>query len=412
MNSTTPFVRLSIQKLIDDRCIIAHADGNHGERHPTSADYVATGVPFLMASDILNFQLSKEGVKFISESRARQLRTGFAQDGDVLLTHKGTVGETCVLRRQFDCPFYMLTPQVTLFRVDPDRLSPRFLQYAFASQDFQSQLRNFSAQSTRPFVSLTTQRFLSLSLPSLPIQRAIAAVLGAYDDLIENNARRIRVLEEMARTLYREWIEERSLDGDVGWKTRRLRDIAVVNARTIRAASAPARMQYVDIASVSRGAVNALTPYKFADAPGRARRLVTNNDIIWSQVRPNHRAHALLIDPPADMVVSTGFAVISPSVAPSLLYAMLTTDSFVDYLMGRARGAAYPAVGAEDFEVAELNWPPPSTAQAFEVQAACMYRLAHTLRQKNRTLRETRDLLLPRLMSGEIELRAAERAAP
>lgn len=108
------------------------------------------------------------------------------------------------------------------------------------------------------------------------------------------------------------------------------------------------------------------------------------------------------------MVVSTGFAVLSPQGIPaSFLYLTTTTDEFADYLMGRARGAAYPAVNTEDFEHAPLVIPSRSILKKMDEIVEPMLMQVHRLLQKNTTLRRTRDMLLPKLISGEIEVDAA-----
>jgi len=144
---------------------------------------------------------------------------------------------------------------------------------------------------------------------------------------------------------------------------------------------------------------------KFEDAPGRARRIVRHGDIIWSMVRPNRRSFALVLDPEPDLIVSTGFAVVSATGVPSsYLYHALTTDEFVGYLANRATGVAYPAVKAEDFENAEVLRPDGTTLERFDGLVRPMIELRNSLAKRNRNLRQTRDFLLPKLISGELDV--------
>jgi len=107
--------------------------------------------------------------------------------------------------------------------------------------------------------------------------------------------------------------------------------------------------------------------------------------------------------PPSNLIVSTGFAVITPTELPtSYLYQATTTDAFVGYLENHARGAAYPAVVAGDFERAEIFVPSRILVASFDELAQPLLAQIHNLRQQNQKLRAARDLLLPRLMSGEI----------
>ncbi len=256
--------------------------------------------------------------------------------------------------------------------------------------------------------------------PPLPTQRKIAAILSAYDDLIESNLRRIKILEEMAQALYRQWFVKfrfpghekvRMVDSPLGkipegWEVTQLRHLADVNRRSIRRPDTPETIRYIDISSVSPGRIEEIRVMAFEDAPSRARRIVQHQDIIWSCVRPNRRSHAIVLHPQPNTIASTGFAVISPREVPfTYLYQAVTTDQFVGYLTNRTRGAAYPAVAASDFEEADILVPPSFLQDRFHeiVEPECL-QMDNWLR-RNRVLRRTRDLLLPKLISGELDIR-------
>ena len=262
-------------------------------------------------------------------------------------------------------------------------------------------------------------------LPPLPIQHRIAGILSAYDDLIENSQRRIKILEEMARRLYREWFVHfrfpghedcRFVDSPLGaipegWDVKILSDVADVNRLTINVRNPPDRLRYIDIASVSPGRIDGVTDYLFSEAPGRARRIVSHGDILWSCVRPNRRSHALVLNPEADTIASTGFALLSATTVPcTFLYQLVTTDEFVAYLANNATGAAYPAVTASVFEGAKLLCPEPGLLQRFGDLTLPIAEVVHVIQSQIQNLRRTRDLLLPRLLSGQIDVEALDHA--
>ena len=170
--------------------ILAIQDGNHGNDHPKATEYVERGIPFIMASDVCHDTINLEGAKKLPFERTEKLRVGFALPGDVLLTHKGSVGRVAIVP-DVD-PYIMLTPQVTYYRVNSAILDRGFLSHSFRSPQFQAQLDSDSAQSTRAYIGITAQRKLRIPFPPLPIQRRIAGILSAYDDLIEVNMRRIK----------------------------------------------------------------------------------------------------------------------------------------------------------------------------------------------------------------------------
>ena len=258
-----------------------------------------------------------------------------------------------------------------------------------------------------------------LPVPPLPVQRRIAGILSAYDELMENSQRRIRLLEAMARALYREWFVHfrfpghekhphvASPLGDIpqGWEVKKLADVADVNRAQINARSAPDELHYIDIASVSPGQIDSITSYVFADAPGRARRIVQHGDVLWSCVRPNRRSHAQVMHPEPDTIASTGFAVLTATKVPfTFLYFATTTDDFVAFLTNNATGSAYPAVSGATFEKADLLIPPAPLLKKFGAATIPMAEQIHALHRKIQNLRRTRDLLLPRLLSGQVNL--------
>jgi type I restriction enzyme S subunit len=253
---------------------------------------------------------------------------------------------------------------------------------------------------------------LKIAVPPLATQHRIADILSTYDDLIENNLRRLALLEQAARLLYEEWFvrlkfpgheRTRFVDGvPEGWGRKRLDDVAAVNERTLPG-SYQGEIEYVDIASVTPGAINETTIYDFQDAPSRARRIVRHGDIIWSCVRPNRRSHAIAWHPSDKLVASTGFAVLTPKgISAAYLYFAVTTTAFVAYLENRARGVAYPAVLSGDFESAPVLIPSRALVSSFNEFAEPILDQTQNLRGQNQKRRVARDLLLPRLMSGEV----------
>src|SRR6185436_9931689 len=157
--------------------------------------------------------------------------------------------------------------------------------------------------------------------------------------------------------------------------------------------------------SVSPNQIDSISTYPFSEAPGRARRIVQHGDVLWSCVRPNRRSHALVMFPEPDTIASTGFAVLTAKAVPyTFLYAATTTDDFVGYLTNNASGAAYPAVTASTFEKAMMLVSPQSLLKRFGEVTEPMAEEAHFLRLQAVNLRKTRDLLIPKLLSGNVRI--------
>jgi type I restriction enzyme S subunit len=186
---------LDIQELISRQIIFKNQDGNHGEIHPRSSDFVEEGVPFLMAKDIINGFVNIHSCKNISKQQADKLRIKPAKGGDVLLTHKATMGRVAIVPE--DIGEVVLTPQVTYYRPrDLDKINKEFLFYLFNSFDFKTQLTGYSEQSTRSFLSITNQRYLKVLFPNkIPIKLFKAKVEGVLEHKKNINNSTIKLLD-------------------------------------------------------------------------------------------------------------------------------------------------------------------------------------------------------------------------
>lgn len=178
-----------VSDAVDKGWIQAPFDGNHGEIHPKAKDYVAFGVPFLMASDIRNGHADLTNCKFLSRELADSLRKGFAKNKDVLLTHKGTIGEAAILSCNLD--YVMLTPQVTAYRVlNENSLSRDFLYYQFKSEYFQRQIKGIAGiGTTRAYIGITRQKELELYIPSIQLQNEAVNLMRTIEPHTKQLAR-------------------------------------------------------------------------------------------------------------------------------------------------------------------------------------------------------------------------------
>jgi type I restriction enzyme S subunit len=160
-------------------------DGNHGSQHPKVSDFTPTGVPFITAAQVNNFSVDYDGAPKVSGAPLRRLRVGFAQPGDVLLTHKGTVGRTAL-----NIQPCVLTPQTTYYRCRAGLIDPEYLVYCLASPQFYDQLATVMSQTTRDFVPISEQYNMFCLLPPFTEQRVVAERVKAllnYSDLIINH---------------------------------------------------------------------------------------------------------------------------------------------------------------------------------------------------------------------------------
>ncbi|MDE2490106.1 MAG: restriction endonuclease subunit S [Elusimicrobia bacterium] len=388
-------------------------DGAH--QSPPS---VLDGKPMASVKNLTPFGIKLDGCRLIPKVDFDILvRQGCRpQKGDVLIAKDGATALDTVCRVRQDDEVVLLS-SVAILRPNPALVESGYLHYYLDAPSTRSYLKGtFISGAAIPRVVLKDLKRAIVRVPPLPVQRRIVAILSAYDDRIENNLRRIEILEEMARALYQEWFVAFRFAGHKkvssvpsrlgpippGWSVQKISDVARVNRAQLTPRTAPAELHYIDISSVSPGRIDSITTFSFADAPGRARRVVQHGDVLWSCVRPNRRSHAMILNPRPATIASTGFAVLTADKVPfTFLYAATTTDDFVAYLENHATGAAYPAVTAKTFEDAEILIPSQPLLDRFSAVTTPIAEEISVLQQQAHVLRRTRDLLLPRLLSGQ-----------
>ncbi|MFO1430788.1 MAG: restriction endonuclease subunit S [Candidatus Competibacteraceae bacterium] len=379
------------------------------------AEQSGRGISLINVKDITaNHRISPESLDLVDVSIDEDLvalptdlffvRSSVKFEGIALVGRLGHIDRPCV-----HCGF------VIRFRPITDQLHTDYLLYLLLSPEYREKLKALSSGAAITNISQTSLKTLEVPIPLIDIQQKIVLILSTYDDLITLNQRRIQLLEESARLLYREWFIKLRFPGHEsvevkdgvpeGWQVTRLARVADVNRASLGSKDKPESILYVDISAVTPGEIGEYREYSFEDAPGRARRKVAHGDIIWSCVRPNRRSYALIWEPDERLIVSTGFAVLTATTLPfSYLYLATTTDEFVGYLEKRATGAAYPAVTGKDFENAPILLPDNETLNQFDGLILPVLEQIEILKRQNKELRQARDLLLPKLMSGALDV--------
>lgn len=390
-----PLVRLE-DIAADEKSAISKPYGSAMVR----SDYVAQGIPVVRGVNLGSGRFLDDGFVFISEELADTMPGARLQPGDLVLTHRGSVGQVSMIPRQPKFDRYAVSTSQVKARLDPARALPEFYNYWFQSPAGRASiLRGVSTVGVpglaRP---VETVKALRVPLPPLPEQRRIAGVLEALDDLVEVNEQIVDSARRLSALRYRQ-AKQRVAD------VVRLGDVASVNQRQTQG-HRDGEVTYVDIAALGDGAVSWPDPVAWRDAPSRARRLAKPGDTLWSTVRPNRRGHALLTHVPENLVVSTGIAVLTPGrVGPAEIFAATDEPEFVDYLMSRADGSAYPAVRGSVFEDAPIANLGAEASSRFEREVGPLWEAAGELAQEVAQLHAARDELLPLLMSGRVLVR-------
>ena len=384
-----------------------------GHTPPTSKrEYYGDYIPFIKPTDIsVDSKYTYEPEEYYSQLGFEKYKKSLIPKGATCVVCIGTLGEKITMSA-CDC----FTNQSINTIIPNENYDNEYVYYLLKYNLHRVKARNRGTASGREFVSKSS--FLEMELEvheNINTQKRIGEILSFYDDLIENNQKQIKLLEEAAQRLYKEWFMDLRFPGHEttpitdgipeGWYMAKLSDVVDVNRESISKQYPYDYVDYVDLSSVSKGRIEATTRFTTQDAPGRAKRIASDGDIIWGMVRPNLKSYALVFHPSETNVFSTGFAVLSAKKVPfSFLYCHVTQDDFVGYLVNCTNGAAYPAVKPVHFEDATILIPTDGLLKQFNLIAEPMYRKVEALEKQIWNATEARDRLLPKLMNGEIEV--------
>jgi type I restriction enzyme, S subunit len=291
-----------------------------------------------------------------------------------------------------------------------------FTSYFLRTLNFANQ----NAAGAVPGVNRNALHMLPVCIPPIPIQRRIACILSAYDDLIENNTRRIRILEEMAQAIYREWFVHFRFPGHKnvklvpsplgpippGWGVKRVTNAVFVDPKT--AVPREGEKPFVPMGSLSN---DSMLVRDVGSRSGNSGSKFKNGDTLFARITPcleNGKTAFVQFLPTEEDVAfgSTEFIVLrSKTLSPEFVYLLARSPEFRNNAIKSMSGATgRQRVQPACFEKFRLAHPDASTLRVFGEQVAPMFQEVHLIAQENENLRKTRDLLLPKLISGELEV--------
>lgn len=399
---------------LSDICLSIY-DGDHNA--PPKSD---TGVPFITISNIdaadgsIDFSNTAHVPNSYFESLKPERRP---QPGDVLYSVVGSFGIPSLVKEEK--PF-VFQRHVAILRPN-DCVEPEYLYYLMKSRNFYHWADSVAIGAAQRTVTLGQLREKTIALPPLPAQRRIAGVLSAYDKLIENNRKQIKLLEEAAQRLYKEWFVDLRFPGHEttpihngipeGWAKGSLLDLADV----VRGCSYSSDQ----IVAGNRTLINLgnLTPFggfRFGyEKPfsGKARpdQTVYQGDVVMGlteQATGLAGYAALLPCVPMDSVISADLVKLSPreGVPRLFVYALLQYGRLSALISPLANGTKIKHLRPESLPRAVALLPATALMKRYAEVVKPMFDKIALAQQQIVTAREARDRLLPKLMSGEIEV--------
>lgn len=406
------------------RGVLFVEDGNHGQYRPRADEFGDGKFAFIRAADLDSGRILFDSAQRISDKAVARIRKGVGAGGDVLFSHKGTVGKLALA--PLDSPAFVCSPQTTFWRaLDPEQLDRRYLYYYMQSRAFTDQWRaRCNETDMAAYVSLTAQRELNVALPPIEEQRSISAVLGALDEKAERNRLTALSLERLALAMFRAWFVDfepikakaagasafpsmpsatfdglptEFVDSDAGplpegWAPARLGDlIEIHDSRRVplsrrQREERPGPYPYYGAA----GIVDSVDDYIFDGTfvlVGEDGTVVREDNrpmiqYVWGQFWVNNHAHVL--------TGTNGH----------------TTDHLrllLDHINIRPfiTGAVQPKLNQGNLKSVPVTLAPRSTVESFGRAVEPLFQLLRSLQDESLKLANMRNYLLPKLLSGD-----------
>jgi type I restriction enzyme S subunit len=302
---------------------------------------------------------------------------------------------------------------------DPGQADQRFVYYLFNSKPVRQQLRGSASGTKIRHTAPSRIAEVRVKVPPLPVQQRIAGILSTYDELIENSQRRIRILDSMARALYREWFVHFRFPGHEnhprvasplgeipkGWEVKTLGEIAEDMRRNVLKGKLKNSTPYVGLEHIPRRSL-ALDAWETTTELGSNKLQFRKGEVLFGKIRPYFHKVSIA---PFDGLCSADTIVIRPRNPAHYAFVVscISSDAFVAEASASANGSKMPRANWNVLERYPIVLPGAKLAESFSSLVVDIIAQQQALVFKIQNLRRTRDLLLPRLLSGQIDLEAA-----
>ena len=365
-------------------------DGDRGKNYPKQNELSDTGYClFLSATNVTRDRLDFSQCQFITEQKDDVLRKGKLQRDDVVLTTRGTIGNTAFFNSSVPYDHMRINSGMVILRCNKDDILPTYLYYFLRSPQFHGQVNSLRSGVAQPQLPIRDMKHIKMPFPQLSVQQSISDVLSAYDDLIENNRRRIQLLEQAARLLYKEWFvhlrfpghEHATITDGVpeGWEKKPLGEMA-----PLKYGKALKKGDRVPGPFPVYGSSGIVGTHEKALVTGPAiivGRKGNVGSVYWSK----DDFHP----------IDTVYFIETEHCTTYLYYALLHMQ-FIN------TDAAVPGLNRDLAHSRTLLIPDDKILAMFEQDVTVIHDQIDQLTKYNEALTQARDLLLPRLMNGEV----------
>ncbi|MBE6358193.1 MAG: restriction endonuclease subunit S [Lentisphaerae bacterium] len=380
------------------------------------SDYSEIGTPVVMPKDLVEGKISEQSIARIEASHVERLTKHKIQSGDILYSRRGDVGR-CAYAGKEESGWLCGTGCLRV-TIDESQANPKFIFYQLQTSQSVGWVEKHAVGSTMLNLNTSILSNVPVSLPPLEVQRKIADVLSAYDDLIENNRKQIKLLEEAAQRLYKEWFIDLRFQGHEtikiingipeGWEKVQLCELIAFNPKIT--ATNDTIKTFIPMEALSTSSM-VISTAAVSETSKNAGSKFEIGDTLLARITPclenGKTAFVSDIDKGVYGVGSTEFIVLrSKKLNPYIVYLLARTEEFRNYAINSMTGSdGRQRVKVDKLEMYSTLLPSRKIIDSFEQIVAPYFEKVKVLSKAVNSCQEARDYLLPKLMTGELEVK-------
>lgn len=381
--------------------------------------FFGEGYPFLTFSTVFNNYFIPKQITDLVQSTEKEQESYSIRRGDVFVTRTSEtsdeLGMSCVALK--DYPMATYNGFTKRMRPITNRVFPEYIGYYMRLPSFRGEFRAFSTMTTRASLRNEDLLGLEVKLPSIEIQKQIAGILSVYDDLIENNQKQIKLLEEAAQRLYKEWFVDLRFPGHEntkivdgvpeGWNWCKLEDAIQLDPKVTLTKE---RMkQFIPMSALSTSSM-VLDESQFTETTSNSGSKFQNGDTLLARITPclenGKTAYVSGLKSDEGAVGSTEYIVMRAKTINSyMVYLLARTDDFRQSAINSMSGSdGRQRVKSDKLKMLDYLHPTGELVEKFENVEEPIFEKIYRLSKQMQQTKQARDLLLPKLMSGEVEV--------
>ena len=357
------------------------------------SDYSECGIPVVMPKDLVGGKISEESIARVDKTHVERLCRHKIEVGDILYSRRGDVGRCAHVTKKEEG--WLCGTGCLRVTIDSEKADSRFVFFQLQHPDTVGWVEKHAVGATMLNLNTTILSSVPIRLPALEIQKRIADILSAYDDLIENNQKQIKLLEEAVQRLYKEWFVDLRFPGHEntkivdgvpeGWSRTNINEILTFHRGYDLTKNEMKAGRYPVVGSTT--VIGYHNEFKIKGpgiVTGRSGSL-GKYQFIWDNFWPHNTS--LYISDYKDHNIF-------------FVYSLLQTVDFASL----NNGGAIPTLNRNVLSNIEVIEPEKKLQDMFAKIAEPQYQKIKKLEKQNDRLKTARDLLLPKLMSGEVEV--------